>query len=214
MSRLLNSPLHYPEALCELWFGDRRHELDNLRDYYLQRVRQLGILEDGAAWFTDKMPLNETHLGLIAILFPHAPLIHLLRHPLDVVLSVFSNHLTHGMFCSYELATAARHYALTMELVEHYRREMLLRYLPIRYEDIVDDQEASVRRMLAFIGEPFEERCLRFHENRRYARTASYAQVTEKLYDRSRYRYRNYLDELAPVIPVLEPAIARLGYGI
>ena len=68
-------------------------------------------------WFTDKMPLNETHLGLIALMFPRAPLIHVLRHPLDVVLSVFSNHLTHGFYCSYALETAARHYARVMELV-------------------------------------------------------------------------------------------------
>jgi tetratricopeptide (TPR) repeat protein len=214
LSRLLNSPLSYPEALCELWFGDRRHELDNLRDYYLQRVYQLDILEDGAAWFTDKMPLNETHLGLIGLLFPQAPLIHLLRHPLDVILSVFSNQLTHGFYCSYELETAARHYVLTMDLVEHYRGQMLLRYLPIRYEDIVDSQETSVRRMLDFINEPFDARCLNFQENKRYARTASYAQVTEKLYDRSRFRYRHYLDDLESVIPILEPVITRLGYEI
>jgi Flp pilus assembly protein TadD len=214
LTRLLNSPLTYPEALCELWFGDRRHELDNLRDYYLQRVAQLGFMEDGAVRFTDKMPLNETHLGLIGLLFPQAPVIHLLRHPLDVVLSVYSNHLTHGFYCANELETVARHYALVMDLVEHYRGEMLLRYLPIRYEDIVDHQEDSVRRMLDFIGEPFDERCLKFHENRRYARTASYAQVTEKLYDRSRYRYRNYLAELAPVLPILQPVIDRLGYKV
>jgi tetratricopeptide (TPR) repeat protein len=214
MARLLNSPLTYPEALSELWFGDRRHELDNLRDYYLQRVRQLGILEDGAAWFTDKMPLNETHLGLIGLLFPQSPLIHLVRHPLDVVLSAFSNQLTHGFFCAYDLDSVAQHYVLTMDLVEHYRAEMTLRYLPIRYEDIVENQEISVTRMLDFIGEPFDLRCLNFHENRRYARTASYAQVTEKLYDRSRFRYRHYLDDLQPVIPLLEPVIARLGYEI
>ena len=57
---------------------------------------------------------------------------------------------------------------------------MMLRYLPIRYEDIVADQEGSTRRMLDFIGEEFDERCIEFHENRRYARTASYAQVTER----------------------------------
>ena len=68
--------------------------------------------------------------------------------------------------------------------------------------------------MLDFIGEPFDERCLHFHENRRYARTASYAQVTEKLYDRSRYRYRHYLKRLGPVMPRLEPIIERLGYTI
>ena len=56
--------------------------------------------------------------------------------------------------------------------------------------------------------------CLRFEENARYARTASYAQVTEKLYDRSRFRYRAYREQLAPVIPLLAPIISRLGYTI
>jgi hypothetical protein len=101
-----------------------------------------------------------------------------------------------------------------MDLVEHYRREMTLRYLPVRYEAIIADQEANVRRMLAFIGEDFDAGCLSFHENRRYARTASYAQVTEKLYDRSRFRYRRYLRQLEPVIPMLRPVIERLGYTV
>jgi tetratricopeptide (TPR) repeat protein len=212
--RMLNSPLAYPEAFADLWLGDQIEGLDNLRDYYLQRARQLGAVKKGASWFTDKMPLNETHLGLIGLIFPQAPIIHLLRHPLDVVLSVFSNHLTHGFYCAYDLETIARHYVLVMGLVEHYRREMSLRYLPVRYEDIVDDQETQVRKILSFVGVPFDRRCLNFHENRRYARTASYAQVTEKLYDRSRYRYRAYLKELAPVIPILEPTIFALGYEI
>jgi hypothetical protein len=101
-----------------------------------------------------------------------------------------------------------------MELVEHYRAQMTLHYLPVRYEDIVDDQEVAVRRMLDFIGEPFADSCLAFHENRRYARTASYAQVTEQLYDRSRYRYRHYLKQLEPAIAILEPVIKRLGYPL
>jgi hypothetical protein len=194
--------------------GDQREGLDNLRDYYLQRARQAGVIEPDARWFTDKMPLNETHLGLIGLIFPAAPIIHVLRHPLDVVLSVFSNQLTHGFYCAYSLESAARHYALIADLVAHYRGEMALRYLPIRYEDIVDNQEAAVRRMLDFIGEAFDDNCLRFHENRRYARTASYAQVTEKLYDRSRYRHRKYAKQLEPIIPILKPAIERLGYEV
>jgi hypothetical protein len=214
MPRMLNSPLTYPEALADLWLGDQREGLDNLRDYYLQKVRQLGIVEQGASLFTDKMPLNETHLGLITLMFPDAPIIHVLRHPLDIVLSVFSNHLTHGFYCANGLETIARHYVLIQDLVEHYRREMTMKYLAVRYEDIVDDQEAHVRRMLSFVGEGFDKRCLKFHENKRYARTASYAQVTEKLYDSSRYRYRRYLRHLAPVIPILEPVIERLGYTI
>ena len=214
MPRVFNSPLSYPEALAELWMADHRDGLDHFRDYYLDQVRQRELMKPGTVWVTDKMPLNEMHLGLIALLFPTAPLIHVVRHPLDVVLSVFATQLTHGFCCSYELETAARHYVLIMDLVDHYRHEMKLHYMAIRYEDIVDYQEASVRRVLDFVGEPFDESCLRFHENPRYARTASYAQVTEKLYSRSRFRYRHYLEQLAPVISILQPVIERLGYGI
>jgi tetratricopeptide (TPR) repeat protein len=214
MPRMLNSPLVYPEALAELWMGDQRAGLDNLRDYYLQRAAQFGVIEPGASWFTDKMPLNETHLGLISLLFPKSPLIHVIRHPLDVVLSVFSNLLTHGFYCAYALDTIAKHYALVRDLVDHYLAELSLNYLSIRYEDIVLDQEGSVRKLLEFAGAEFDENCLRFEENRRYARTASYAQVTEKLYSRSRYRYRRYLRQLEPVLPMLEPIIRRLGYEI
>jgi hypothetical protein len=214
MPRMLASPLGYPEALAELWMGDQREGLDNLRDYYLQKVRQMGVLRQGATRFTDKMPLNETHLGLIALLFPEAPLIHVLRHPLDIMVSAFSNQFTHGFFCSYDLETAATHYVRVMDLVQHYRGEMTLRYLPIRYEDIVADQAASVRAILAFIGEPFDKACLTFHKNRRYARTASYAQVTEPLYERSVYRYRHYCQHLEPVLPILQPVIERLGYTV
>jgi tetratricopeptide (TPR) repeat protein len=214
MPRLLESPLAYPEALAELWMGDHREDLDNLRDHYLRRVSKLGIVPQGAAWFTDKMPLNETHLGLIGLLFPTSALLHVTRHPLDVVLSVYSNLLTHGHYCAYALESAARHYAQVMDLTEHYRREMQLNYLRVRYEDVVDNQEATIRQVLNFIGADFDPSCLAFHENRRYARTASYAQVTEKLYDRSRYRYRNYLPQLAPAVAILQPTIERLGYTI
>jgi tetratricopeptide (TPR) repeat protein len=214
MPRMLNSPLGYPEALAELWMGDQREGLDNLRDYYLQKVGQMHILTPEAAWFTDKMPLNETHLGLIALLFPEAPLIHVIRHPLDIMVSAVSNHFTHGFFCASALETAALHYVRVMDLVQKYRSEMALRYLPVRYEDMVTDQEATVRSVLDFIGEKFDAKCLEFHENQRYARTASYAQVTERLYDRSRFRYRHYRKHLEPVISILQPHIERLGYTI
>ena len=211
---LLRSTLPYPETLGDLSGADPARSPNLLRDYYLRRARELGAIGEGAAWFTDKMPLNETHMGMIGLMFPKAPIIHLLRHPLDVVLSVFANQMTHGFYCADSIDSIARHYLLVADLAEHYRREMPLNYLAVRYEDVIDRQEEKVREMLAFIGAPYDPRCLDFHENRRFARTASYAQVSEKLYDRSRYRYRGYMDQLAPVIPMLEPVIARLGYVI
>jgi tetratricopeptide (TPR) repeat protein len=214
MPRLLASPLGYPEALAELWMGDQRDGLNELRDYYLNRAAKSGIFRDGAVWFTDKMPLNETHLGLISLLFPSSPIIHVIRHPLDILLSVYSNHLTHGFFCAAQMESIAKHYVLIADLIAHYRANLKMRYLPVRYEDMVVDQEANVRKILDFVGVGFDPRCLAFEQNTRYARTASYAQVTEKLYDRSRYRYRPYLAHLKPVLEILGPVIERLGYSI
>jgi len=203
-AKLLNSPLEYPESFADLWMGDNQEALDDFRDWYLRRTQQLGIIEPGTHWFTDKMPLNETHLGMIHLVFPGSPVVHLHRHPLDVILSTFFIDMTHGYRCSYQLETAAEHYLLTMDLVDHYRRELDLRYLSVRYEDLVTDQETHVRRLLEFVGVPWDKRCLDFHENKRYARTASYAQVTEKLYTTSRFRYKNYRKHLECVIPMLE----------
>jgi tetratricopeptide (TPR) repeat protein len=145
MPRLLASPLTYPEALAELWMGDQRDGLNELRDYYLNRAAKSGIFKPGADFFTDKMPLNETHLGLISLLFPQSPIIHVIRHPLDVLLSVYANHLTHGFFCAAELASIAQHYNLVADLIAHYRQNVNMRYLPVRYEDVVTDQEDNVR---------------------------------------------------------------------
>ena len=214
LPRLFDSRLSYPEAIAELWMGDNRRGLDMLRDVYLQKVEMCKVLKPNCTWFTDKMPLNEMHLGLIALMFPHSPLIHILRHPLDVVLSVFSYQLTHGYFCAYGLASIAHHYALVFDLVQHYRAQMALKYLPLRYEDMVDNMATSMRRTLEFINEPFDERCLNFQDNPRLPQTPSYCQVSEKIYDRSHFRYRHYLKHLEPVIPILQPAMDRLGYSV
>ncbi|EKU73388.1 sulfotransferase family protein [Hephaestia caeni] len=211
---LLGSLLTYPKALSEMWLGDRAGQVDSLRDLYLNEAVRFGAVDPAKRWFTDKMPLNETHLGLIHILFPRSPIVHLVRHPLDVVLSVFSNGLTHGFHCAYALESAATHYALIADLIADYRAALPLNYLPVRYEDLVAEQENQVRGLLAFIGAPFDPATLAFHENARYARTASYAQVTEPLYTRSVHRYRNYLRHIEPVIPILMPAIEQLGYKI
>jgi tetratricopeptide (TPR) repeat protein len=210
---LLASPLAYPTALSELWLGDRIGEIENLRDHYLNEARRQGAIAPGARWFTDKMPLNETHLGLIHLMFPQAAIIHVIRHPLDVMVSVYSNALTHGFNCASGLDTAATHYALIADLVAHYRDVLPLNYLQVRYEDLVEDLPGQAAALLDFIGAPFDPQVVPFHQNRRLARTASYAQVTERLYARSRYRHRHYQRHLAPAAAQLEKLIRELGYA-
>jgi Flp pilus assembly protein TadD len=211
--RWLASPNPFPGALTDLWMGDNRLAPNQFRDYYLRRSGELGIFEENAQFFTDKMPLNEMHLGLIHILFPHAPIIHVRRHPLDILTSNFSNFLTHGFNQAFHVKTIAQHYVLVDELVECYKRELDLNYLEIRYEYIVENQEKQIRRMLDFIGVEFDPLCLSFEQNQRYARTASYAQVTEKLYDKSVYRYRHYRKHLDQGVAILRPTLSRLGYS-
>jgi hypothetical protein len=96
--------------------------------------------------------------------------------------------------------------------VEHYGRELELNEFVLRYETLVADQAGQTRKLLEYLGLPFEKACLKFHENRRYAPTPSYAQVTEKLNDRSIGRYRHYAQQLKPHVSRLEKMMTAYGY--
>lgn len=213
-SHMSGSPKPYPECFDNLLSPQQSHALNKFRAFYVANVEARNIVEPGKRRFTDKMPLNETNLGLIHLIFPEAPIVHLVRHPLDVVLSSFFHDLTHGGNCAYGLQTAAQHYALIFDLLQHYKSELPLKYHAVRYEDVVADTETNIRSLIGFLGEPWEDQCLNPHENQRYARTASYAQVKEKIYTRSRFRYLNYMKHLEPILPILQPAIEKLGYTI
>jgi tetratricopeptide (TPR) repeat protein len=211
---LLGSSLGYPECLAELALGDNCLTPNLLRDVYLNAAEQTGLLTGDHIVFTDKMPLNEMHLGLLAILFPHALLIYVRRHPLDVVCSNFAHHLRHGFNQAFELSSIARHYVVMDELTEHYRREIDLNLLEVRYENVVVHPERELRRMLDSARLEFDPRCLDFHQGARVPRTISYAQVAEKLYGHSVYRYRHFRKHLDETVSILEPVIRRLGYPV
>ena len=185
-----------------------------IRAQYLNRLKLTSILEPGVHRFTDKMPMNEMHLGLINLIFPASKVIHIVRHPLDSVLSSYFTDATHGSNCTYNLESCAKHYNLLHDLTEHYLDNLNIDYIRIRYEDIVDDITNQVKSVLDFLEEPFNNSCINFHENSRHSRTASYAQVKEKLYTSSRYRYKNYLKQAEGIIQILRPTIEMLGYEI
>jgi tetratricopeptide (TPR) repeat protein len=189
-------------------------DLQPLHDFYIKKCQQKGFMEPGVKWFTDKTPLNEMELGLGALLFPQSPIIHLIRHPLDVVLSCFFTDVRHGSHFATDLKSAAYHYVLSMEMTDLYLESLDLNYLSVRYEDIVDGLGSQVKSLLDFVGEPWEDACLDFQSNKRKAKTASYSQVTEPLYTRSVYRYKNYRSHLDDVIPILQPYIDRFGYVV
>ncbi len=212
--RLLGSPSDYPVSLTELWIADQAPQVDLLRTHYLNGVKAVLRPAPQTRWFTDKALTHELSLGFAHLLFPRSPIVHIVRHPLDVVVSNFANALPHGGFKE-GVKQVAEYYLILLEAAETaHARNASIPYMQVRYEDILEDQEGWTRKILEFAGLPFDPACLDFHENKRYARTVSYQQVREKFNTKSKARYRNYLKHLDPAIEVLEPAITRLGYEI
>jgi tetratricopeptide (TPR) repeat protein len=153
---------------------------------------------------TDKMPTNFLHLGLIALLFPEAHVIHCIRDPLDTCLSCYFQNFGPGLSFSYDLTQLGNYYRDYQRLMEHWRAVLALTLLEVRYEELVANQEQISRQVVAFCGLKWDDRCLRFYETPRQATTASYDQVRQPLYNRSVGRWRRYAAHLGPLQRALE----------
>ncbi len=166
--------------------------------------------------FVDKLPLNSVFMPLLARLFPGARFILALRDPRDVVLSCFMQTFTlnEAMRHFLSLDETARYYAAVMGVAARAESRLGPRVLRVRYEDVVSDTEGQARRLLAFLQLPWDPAVLAFHETARKRRinTPSYQQVVQPVYGSARERWRKYAEELAPVLPVLEPFVRSFGY--
>ena len=207
----------FPENLSQTWTADQRYAASLFRDYYFSRCEQYGLTGAGKAFFTDKMPFNEIWLPVIRMAFPDAKIVRVLRHPLDVCVSMLSNNMTHGFNCGYRIEDIVHHLLAVSDLDAHYAAQtrgsgIWPDEFVLRYEDFIADQSTHTEAMLKFLGLDFEESCLAFHRNPRYAPTPSYAQVTEKLNDRSIGRYKHYSAQLAPFLSQLQPLLRARGY--
>jgi tetratricopeptide (TPR) repeat protein len=209
-------PESFPDNLARVCAADRRWAATIFRDYYFARAEQYGLTQPMASFFTDKMPFNEIWLPLLRMAFPQAKVVRVVRHPLDVCVSMLSHNMTHGFNCGYRIEDIVHHLLAVADLDAHYAREQSVvgwnRELILSYEGFIADQHGETRRLLDFLGLPFEEACLSFHQNRRYAPTPSYAQVTERLNDRSVGRHRHFARQMAPFLPKLRPLLAARGY--
>jgi LPS sulfotransferase NodH len=146
------------------------------------------------------MPFNEMFLPLIRLAFPDCPVIHVSRHRLDVAVSMLSNKLNHGFHCAYRIEDIVHHLDAVAALHEYYREQFDTREFKLHYEKLASDPESTVRELLDFIGLPFEERCLSFHEQRRFVATPSYRQVDSKISNSSVGRHRNYQRRLDKIL--------------
>jgi len=210
-AEISGSDLPYPDLLLDSNAPLTGENLRAMQDYYLDGVRSLGITDADTRWVTDKMPHNALHVGLIALLFPASPIIHISRHPFNSCLSAYFSNFGSGHRYTSSLESTAQHYRQIMDLLLHYR-SIGIKFLEIHYEDLVHDQENITRQVLEYIGAPWDGACLQHHKSSRVVKTASYEQVTQKIYTSSLFRYRNYHEAVQPLIPILESTIARFGY--
>ncbi len=154
---LLPGPERFPGNLALSWTSDRHYVAALFRDYYITRAEQYGLLKSGKPFYTDKMPFNEIHLPLLRMAFPQARIIRVVRHPLDVCVSMLANNMTHGFGCAYRIEDIVHHLAGVFDLVEHYSREFATGDLVLRYESLIEDQVPQTARLLEYLGLPFED---------------------------------------------------------
>lgn len=153
---------------------------------------------------TDKRPDNYFHIGMILRLFPEARILHTVRDARDVCLSTFFAHLDLHQVHATDLKNIARHYRAYEELMAHWKSLAPDQMLDVPYDTLVNEPEQEVRRVLDFLGLPFEQACLEFHASSAPVKTASVWQVREPLYTRSSGRWRNYEKHLGPMMEVLD----------
>lgn len=170
---------------------------------YLDSVRRL---RGGGTVFLDKLPQNYLHVPLILAALPRARIIHLTRDPMDACFASFKQLFADAYLHSYTLGEMARHYVRYHRLMATWRAGFPDGFLDIAYEDAVANVEATARRMLQWIGLPWNDACIRFHHQSGAVATASAAQVREPAHARSVGRWKRYAHHLEPMRETLEDA--------
>jgi tetratricopeptide (TPR) repeat protein len=196
----LNNP-RYPRILTEL----KAEDIRRLGEQYLAAARVQRRGKDGAVpFFIDKMPNNFRHLGLIRLMLPNAKIIDARREPIACCFGNLKQLFAKGQEFTYSTQDIARYYRTYLELMRHWNDVLPGWILRVHHEDVVDDLEGSVRRILDFCGLEFETQCIEFHKTVRSVRTASSEQVRQPI-------YREGLDQWKRFEPWLGPLKGDLG---
>ncbi|HUC48617.1 MAG TPA: tetratricopeptide repeat protein [Xanthobacteraceae bacterium] len=175
-----------------------------LRQLGSRYVAGIAALAPGASRIVNKTLSNFLYAGLIHLALPHARIIHAVRDPVATCLSCFTKLFSSGQLYSYDLAELGRLYRHYQALMDHWHRVLPQGgILDVRYEDVVADLEGQARRMLAYCGLGWDERCLDFHKTERPVHTASTVQVRQPLYRDALDRWRSYRSHLAPLFAEL-----------
>lgn len=200
LGRASKSAPKYPARLWDL-------DDDHFRRFGEEYIENTRVYRAGAPFFIDKMPNNFLHIGLIRLILPNAKIIDARRHPLACCFSGFKQLFGEGQEFTYGLYEIGRYYNGYVRVMDHWDRVLPGYVLRVMHEDVVEDLEGQVRRILDFCDLPFEESCLHYHKTQRIIRTPSSEQVKQPI-DRSTVeQWRNYEKHLQPLRDALGPEI-------
>jgi tetratricopeptide (TPR) repeat protein len=192
----------YPDVLAELSAAEFR----SLGERYTSCTRSY---RRGKPFFIDKMPNNFRHIGLIQLMLPNAKIIDARREPVACCFSNLKQLFARGQEFTYSVEDIARYYRSYLELMRHWNAVLPGKVLRVCYEDVIDDLEGNVRRILEFCGLEFEPACLEFYKTERSIQTASSEQVRQPIFREGLFQWRNYEPWLGPLQDALGDALTR-----
>jgi tetratricopeptide (TPR) repeat protein len=192
----------YPAALAELAPEDFRA----LGERYMTDTR---AYRGQKPFFIDKMPNNFRHIGLIHLMMPNAKIVDARREPMACCFSNLKQLFASGQEFTYSIEDIARYYRTYLELMRHWDAVLPGRILRVCYEDVVEDLEGNVQRILEFCGLEFEPACVEFYKTERSVPTASSEQVRQPIFRDGLFQWRNYEPWLGPLKDSLDDALIR-----
>ena len=192
----------YPKALAQMAAAD----FAQLGETYMADTR---VYRSGKPLFIDKMPNNFRHVGLIHLMLPNARIIDARREPMACCFSNLKQLFAQGQEFTYGIEDIARYYRTYLDLMAHWDEVLPGRVLRVHHEDVVDDLEGSVRRMLAHCGLDLEPACVEFHKTRRSVRTPSSEQVRQPIFRDGLDQWKTYEPWLGPLERALGDALER-----
>jgi tetratricopeptide (TPR) repeat protein len=203
--RQLGSSLPYPQFLSQLT-PQLCHQLG---ENYVQLSRQFGV---NAARIVDKTLGNFLFVGFILALLPNARIIHCVRNPVDVCLSIYQQYFTRGLGFAYDLKDVGEYYVQYRRFMDHWENLYPQKILRVAYEELVADTEQNLRSMIEFCALPWDDRCLETPGQDVKIRTASVWQARQPVYASSVQRWRHYEKHLGPLLQALQPVLVEGDY--
>ena len=200
--RMVNEEPRYPMILNQLT-PDMAQKLGQT---YIDETQ---IHREGGQFFIDKMPNNFRDVGLIKMILPNAKVIDARRHPMSCCFSGFKQLFFEGQEFTYGLSEIGTYYRDYVDLMDHWDEVLPGYVLRVQHEDVVDDLETQVRRMLDFCELPFEQSCIDFHKTKRNVRTPSSEQVRQPIFRTALDAWQNYEPWLGPLKEALGENVRR-----